>query len=145
MSLTVLVHNELPVAIVRWFLDSKGNVIFASGPVVQMPCEEFRATGYDWVHRHFEEYLRIRLPESKVVPVFQSGEAEKLMKGRRALEIGRYPDGKLIFSPKAIRKYDLAYLEGVGKETRRTIPENSSLDVFWKAFDEALAAAPPDE
>ncbi len=110
-----------------------------------MPLEEFRATGYDWVRRHFEEYLRIRLPEKEVLPVFQSGEAEKFMKGRRALEIGRYPDGKLIFSPKVIRKYDLAHLEGVGKETRRIIPENTSADVFWKAFDEALAAAQPDD
>lgn len=145
MSLTILLHKKLPVVIVRWFLDPKGLVVFASGPVVQMPLEEFRATGYDWVRRHFEEYVKIRFPEKELVPVFQSGEAEKLMKGRRALEIGRYPDGTLLFSPKAIRKYDLADLEGVGKEARRTIPENSSPGVFWKAFDEALAAAPLDE
>lgn len=145
MSLTILVHEELPVTIVRWFLDSKGLVLYASGPVVQIPLNEFRATGYDLVRRHFEEYLKVRLPEKNVVPVFQSGEAEKLMRGRRALEIGRYPDGTLIFLPKVIRKYDLAELGPVGKEARRIIPENSPPDAFWKAFDEALAAAPPDE
>ena len=133
------------MVIVRWFLDLKGLVIFASGPVIQMPLAEFRATGHDWVGRHFEEYVRIRLPEQELVPVFQSGEAERCMKGRRALEIGRYPDGRLLFSPKAISKYNLVDLKGVGKEARRTIPENSSSDVFWKAFDEALAAAPRDE
>jgi hypothetical protein len=145
MSLTILIHEKLPVVIVRWFLDLKGNVIFATGPVVQMPLNEFRASGYDWVRRHFEEYLRIRLPEQEVVPVFESGEAKKLMKGRRALEIGRYPDGTLLFLPKEISKYALADLKGVGKEARRTIPENSPPEVFWTAFDEALAAAPPDE
>lgn len=144
MSLTILIHERLPVVIVRWFLDLKGNVIFATGPVVQMPLKEFRASGYDWVRRHFEEYLRIRLPEQEVVPVFESGEAKKLMKGRRALEIGRHPDGTLLFSPKEISKYALADLKGVGKEARRTIPENSSPEVFWTAFDEALAAAPPE-
>jgi hypothetical protein len=144
MSLTILVHQTLPVVIVRWFLDLKGNVIFASGPVIQMPLEEFRTTGYEWVGRHFEEYRRIRLPEQELVPVFQSGEAERFMKGRRALEIGRYPDGTLVFSPKEILKYNLVDLKGVGKEALRTIPGNSSSDVFWKAFDEALAAAPLD-
>jgi hypothetical protein len=145
MSLTVLVRNDAPVVIVRWFLEPKGNVIFASGPVVQMDSEQFRANGYDWVHRHFDEYLRLRVPENKIVPVFGPGEAERLMKSRRALEIGRYPDGTLIFSPKVIRKYDLADLGPVPKEHRRTIPENSPPDVFWKAFDQALVAAPLDE
>jgi len=133
------------VAIVRWFLDTKGLVVYASGLPMQISKEEFRATGFDWVHRHFEDYQKVRLPEKDVVPVFQRGEAKQLMKGRRALEVGRYPDGTLLFSPKVIRKYDLADLEPVGKEARRTIPVNSSPELFWKAFDEVLAAAPLDE
>jgi len=142
MSLTIFIHNSAPVAIVRWFLDAKSNVIFASGPVVQVPLEEFRATGYDWVHRHFEEYRTVRLTEKQVVPVFRPGEAETLMKNRRAVQIGRYPDGTLLFSPKVIQKCDLACLEPVSKEARRTIPENSSPATFWKAFDEALSESP---
>src|SRR5687767_1892721 len=129
MTLTILVHNDAPVAIVRWFLDSKGNVIFASGPIVQMPLQEFRATGYDWVRRHFEEYRKIRLPEKQVIPVFQPGEAKRWMKGRRAVKVGRYPDGTLIFSPKIIRKCDLACLDPVGKEARQAIPEMSFADI----------------
>lgn len=143
MSLTIFVHSELPVvAIVRWFFDAKGNILFASGPVVRMPVEEFRARGYDWVRRHFEEYQMIRLSEKDVIPVFQAGEAKKTMKGCKIVDIGRDPTGLLIFSPKMARRYDLAWLEGVGKQYRRTIPESSPADVFWTTFDEVLAAAP---
>jgi hypothetical protein len=142
MSLTILVHRKLPeIGIVRWFRDPKVNIAYANGPVVSMSLEDFRSTGHDWVRRHFEEYLRIRLPEEKVENVFQPGEAKRLMKDRSAVEISRDPDGNLILAPRRIRRYDLADLEGLGKETRRIIPETSPQDVFWKTFDEVLAIA----
>ena len=145
MSLTVLIHNELPVAIIRWFLEPKGLVLFAGGPVVQMPLEEMRSTGYDWVRRHFEEYAKVRVPESKIVKVFQPGEAAKFMKKRRVLQIHIDPQKNLIFSPMVIEKYSLGDLRRVKPIAERTVPANSPPEVFWKAFDEALAAAPPDE
>lgn len=142
MSLTVFVHKERPVAIVRWLFDAKGNILFACGPLIRMPWNEFRATGYDWIIKHFEEYKRIRLAEKDVVPVFKRREAAKVMKGCRIVHIGMEPSGTLVFVPKTYRKYDLAALEGVGREYRRTIPEGSSPDAFWAAFDQTLAAAP---
>lgn len=125
----------------RWFRDPKVNIAYASGPVTSMSLEEFRSAGHDWVRRHFEEYLKIRLPEEKAEKVFQLGEAKKHMKDQSAVEISRDPDGNLIFSPRVIRRYNLADLEGIGKETRRIIPESSTPEVFWKTFDEVLAIA----
>ncbi len=145
MSLTVLVHEKLPVAIVRWFLDSKGLVLFANGPVIEMPLEEFRAKGHEWVERHFEEYSRVRLPEDEFIKVFQPGEGRKFMRNRRVLEIHVDIAGNLIFSPMVVEKYDLADLKRVKPVCERTIPANSPADVFWNTFDAALADAPPDE
>jgi hypothetical protein len=142
MGLTVFVHRKLPqVAIVRWFRDPKFNVDYASGQPVQMSGEEFRATGHEWVRRHFEEYSKVRIPVEKVIKVFQPGEAKRLMKDRTAVEISIDPDGNWILSPKTIDRYDLAELGNLGKETRRAIPGDSPSDVFWKTFDEVLAIA----
>jgi hypothetical protein len=142
MSLTILIHDKLPVAIVRWFLEPKGLVLFAGGPVVQMPLEEFRAMGCDWIRRHFEEYARIRVPEDKIVKVFQPGEAAKFMKGRRVLEIHIDPQKNLIFSPMVVDKYNLGDLKRVKPLVEQSIPLSRSREVFWKTFDEALAVAP---
>ncbi len=142
MAITIFVHRTHPdVAIVRWFRDWRGNIDFASGPLIRMPLDEFRATGYDLVRNHFAEYVRIRLPENKVVKVFQPGEARKVMKDRSVVDICRDPGGNLIFSPRSIRRYDLAALEGLGEGSRRTISEGSAPDLFWKTFDEVLAMA----
>jgi len=145
MSLTILIHRELPVVIIRWFLEPKGLVLFACGPVVQMPLEEFRSTGHDWVCRHFKEYAKIRVPEGKVMKVFQPGEAAKLMKKRRAIEVHIDAQKNFVFSPMVIEKYSLGHLQRVKPIVERTIPGDSPLEVFWKAFDEALADATPDE
>jgi len=110
-----------------------------------MTLDEFRATGHEWVRRHFEEYARVRVPESRIVKPFQSGEAAKFMKQRRALQIHIDPQRNLIFSPMVIEKYSLGDLRRVKPVAERTIPANSPPDVFWKTFDEALADAPPDK
>jgi hypothetical protein len=144
MSLTVLVKSKAPVEIIRWFLEPKGHVLYANGPVIQMSLDEFRATGHEWVRRHFEEYARVRVPANKVVKAFQPGEGAKFMKGRQAIEIDTDPKKDLIFSPMIIGRYDLADLERVKPLAERTIPMDSSSAVFWKNFDEALAAAPLD-
>lgn len=142
MSLSIFIHRKLPeVGIVRWFRDSRGSIDFASGPPVQMSLKHFREFGYDWVHLHFQDYVNIRLLEARVVPVFQPGEAKKLMRDRSVVEIKRDPDGNLIFSPKGLRKYGLAYFETLDKEFDRTIPEKSPSDLFWNTFDEVLAIA----
>ena len=38
------------------------------------------------------------------------------------------------------QKNTLSWLRGLPEETRRKVPLDASLDVFWKAFDEVLAA-----
>ena len=142
MSLTILVHHKLPkVGVVRWFLDPKASISYATGPLTQMPLEEFRAIGWDWIRRHFEEYVRIRLPEEKATAVFQPGEEKKFLKDRSAVRIRLEDSGDLTLIPQSVGKHTLVDLESLGKETRRTIPANSLPDVFWKTFDEVLAIA----
>lgn len=142
MAVTLFVDKKLAdVAIVRWFRDPNVNVDYASGPVVHIPLVEFRDRGYQWIQSHFVEYLRIRLPENKVVKVFQPGEARKLMKGRDVVDISRDPDGNLIISAKRIERYDLAGLVGLHQDSLRTISEKSPPDVFWKAFDDVMSIA----
>jgi hypothetical protein len=142
MGLSIFVHRKLPkVGIVRWFRDPKVRLDYASGPVIQMALEQFRATGFEWVCKHFEEYQSTRLPEEDVVKVFAPGEAKKLMQDRSALEINQDDEGNLLFSPRAIQRYDLAYLESLGKESRRVVPKGSSADDFWRIFDEVLSLA----
>ena len=137
--------SALPIAIVRWFLDSKGLVLFATGPVVQMTQQEFREAGFDWVRRHFHEYSKTRLPRDKFIKVFEPGEAKKYMGGRRVLQVHVDPDNNLILSPMIVGKYDLGDLKRVKPLAEQTIPISSSSGVFWTTFDKALAAAPLDE
>ncbi len=85
MALSIFIHRKLPqVGIVRWFRDPEFNIDYASGQPVHMSREEFRATGHEWIRRHFEEYSTIRVSQEKVVKVFQPGEAKQLMKDRNA-------------------------------------------------------------
>lgn len=142
MSLTIFIHRNLPlVGIIRWFRDPKVRIDYASGPPVQMTWQEFQTNGYEWILQHFAEYKRIRLPEEKVLKVFEPGAAKKLMKDRSAMEISLDAAEDWIFSPRAIRKYSLVDLDSLGKETHRTIPANSSPEVFWKTFEEVLTIA----
>ena len=142
MSLTILIRNNEPVKIVRWFFEPKGLVLLAGGPVVQMPCDEFRANGYNWIRRHFEEYAKIKVPENKIVKAFRPGETEKAMKNHCILQIHIDPQKNLILSPMVAEKYNLGNLRRVKPLAEQTIPLSSSPEIFWKAFDNAVAVAP---
>jgi hypothetical protein len=142
MSLTILVHRDLSnVAIVRWFLDPKASISYATGPLVQMPWEQFRAGGWNWIRSHFQEYVRVRLAERDVTAVFEPGLEKKFLKDRHAVRIRAEGSGDLTLIPRTFSKYTLAGLESLDKETRRTIPASSSAEDFWKTFDEVLAVA----
>lgn len=145
MALTIFIKSDRSVAIVRWFLETNGNVDFASGPVVQMAFSDFRADGYKWIHHHFSEYLRLRLSRDQLVKVFQSGEAKRLMSRAKAVEINKLRNGELVFSPMAIRKYDLAQLEPIGSDARISIPYDSPPEVFWATFDVVVEKSPRNE
>jgi hypothetical protein len=138
MSLTILVHSKnRSVGIVRWFLDPKATLCYASGPVTEMPYEEFRATGYDWVQRHFAEYARTRVSE-KVRP-FGPKEGKRYMADRDVVEIHKEPGGDLEFIPAVVRQYNLGRgIEILEREKRRTIAGDSSPGLFWQTFDEVL-------
>ncbi len=139
MSLTILVHRKRPnVGIVRWFLDPKVSISYATGPLTQMSLDEFRVRGWDWIRRHFGEYARIRLPEAQATAVFEAGQEKKFLKDRYAVRIRLEDSGDLTLIPQTFSKLTLAGLESLGKETRRTIPANSPADVFWKTFNEVL-------
>src|SRR5215216_5879797 len=102
MSLTMLVHRKLPrIAVVRWFLDPKASISYATRPLTQMPLEEFRAVGWDWIRQHFEEYARIRLAEEKAMAVFQPGEERKFLKDRSAVRIRLEDSGDLTLIPQS--------------------------------------------
>ena len=142
MSLTILLHDRLPVEMVRWFLEPNGLVLYASGPVVEIPLADFRKTGFDRIRAHFEEYFRVRVPESKLQRVFAPGEARKHFKNRRVLEISIHPEKNLILCPMVVEKYSLGDLRRVRPLIERVIPLTISKDMFWKVFDDVVVNAP---
>ncbi len=97
------------------------------------------------MRRHLSDYLLLRLPEEDAKPVFRPGDAKKVMKGGRALEIHRLKGGEILFSPQVSQKYSLVHLKRVGKDSDITIARESTSKVFWQAFDAALAMCEPDE
>ncbi len=146
MSLSIFIRKKAPeIAIVQWFLDSKGLINLATGPLIQMESQTFRNIGFDLVRRHLSDYLLLRLPEENVKPVFRPGDAKKVMKGGRALEIHRLNCGEILFSPQVIQKYSLVHVRRVGKDSDITIARDPTPEVFWKAFDAALGVCEPDE
>lgn len=141
MSLTIFVHSKnRSVGIVRWFLEPKGLLSHASGPVTEMMFEQFRDTGYDWIHRHFVEFSDIRICEEHCAQPFGKKEGKRYMEERDAVEIRSRPEVGFLFLPCVVRQYNLGRgLERLEREKRRVIPFDSSSEVFWQTFDEVLA------
>jgi hypothetical protein len=141
MSLTILVHSKSrEIRIVRWFLDPKVSVSYASGPLIEMPYPEFRTTGYDWVLRHFEDCAKRRICEKHVAQPFGPKDGKRYMEDRDAVEIHKESTGELWFSPCVVRRYNLGRgIEVLENEKRRTIPGDSVPELFWQTFDEVLA------
>ena|ERR1017187_9208421 len=143
MSLTIFIHSKnRSVGIVRWFLDPKISITYASGPVTEMPYEDFRATGYDWVHRHFGEYAKTRVCEKHVVLPFGPKDGKRYMADRDVIEIHKEPTGELRFIPAVVRQHNLGRgIEILEREKRRTIPGDSAAELFWQTFDEVLSSS----
>lgn len=141
MSLTVFIHSKnRSVGIVRWFLEPKGSLSFASGPVTEMSFEQFRSTGFDWVHRHFAEFTKIRVCEKHVVLPFEKKAGRRYMEDRDVVEIRSRRGVDIQFLPCVVRQYNLGRgIEVLEREKRRVIPADSSPDVFWRTFDETLS------
>ena len=141
MSLTILIHSKTrAVGIIRWFLDPKLSIAYTSGPLTEMQYEVFRASGYDWIHQHFEEYASKRMCEKHAMPPFKPKEAKRYMADRDVVEIHKERSGELRFVPAVVRQYNLGRgLEILEREKRRTIRGDSSPELFWETFDEVLS------
>jgi hypothetical protein len=141
MSLTIFIHSKnRSVGIVRWFMEPKGLLSYASGPVIEMTSDQFRSTGYDWIHRHFAEFARIRVCDEHRVRPFAKKEGKRYMEDRDVVEIRSQPGVDFLFLPCVVRQYNLGRgLEMLEREKRRTIPVDSSPEIFWQTFDEALS------
>jgi hypothetical protein len=140
MSLTILIHSKTrAVGIVRWFLDPNVSITYASGPVTEMPYQEFRAIGYEWVQRHFADYAKTRVCEKHVVQPFGQQDGKRFMADRDVLEIHKEPTGELRFVAAVVRQHNLGRgIEILEREKRRTTPLDSSPELFWRTFDEVL-------
>ncbi len=143
MSLTILIHSKTQaVEVVRWFLDPKVSITYASGPVTEMSYQEFRATGFEWVHRHFAEYAKTRVCEERVVQPFGPKDGKRFMADRDVVEIHKERTGELRLIPAVVRQYNLGRgIEVLEREKRRTIPGDSSSELFWQVFDEVLSVS----
>jgi len=106
-----------------------------------MSLGEFRTQGYQFTHRHFDEYRKVRLDPKAAIKVFAPGEARKLMTNAAAFEIYLDELNNLVFSPKRIRKCSLANLEKVGRHAEVVIPLAAEENAFWAAADQVLATA----
>ncbi len=142
MSLTLFVHNTDPIYIVRWFLETRGQVLYACGPLVEMPLREFRASGHEWINQHFVEFESVRLDRRNIIKPFEAREAKKIMGKRRAVEIHKGTSSCLIISPMVVEKFSLRDLRRVLPLSEQTVLNNSPSTVFWSTFERVLADAP---
>jgi hypothetical protein len=141
MSLAIFIdRGQQRVGIVRWFRDPKFNIDYASGSYHEMPYNEFRQNGLDWIQKHFAEYERTRLPESEIVKVFLPGEGKKKLKDRISIFLWTDTD-KLWLAPIRIQKYDSLLFEDLGRDKHRSVGRDCTPEEFWSAFEHALALA----
>ena len=143
MSLTILIQNERSsVGIVRWFLDPKVSVSYATGPLIELSWARFRAEGWQFVQSHFEEFSKRRLTEERATQVFSAANEKEYLRRRYAVRIRLEDSGeKITLIPQVFSTHTLAGLSSLGKETRHTIRLNSPPQAFWRTFDEVLANA----
>jgi len=144
MSLTIFVHKKFhEVGIVEWFRDPKfRSLSYPDGPLHRMTWEEFRSCGYDWVHQHFDRFATKFVREDQVRPILNAEEMRKYLKQQHAVRICRELSGELRLNPLGFRQYNLAGFESFDRDRWKIIPLDSSLEVFWQAFDSVLEDAP---
>lgn len=141
MSLTILLGKpDQLVAIVRWYLDPKFNILYASGPPVELTATEFAEQGFAFAKDHFATLEHHRIAEGQVVPVFQPGAARAYLKNRVPIDISRDSPGSLTISRLQFDRWDLGALSDLAEPFRRRIPECCSESEFWAAIEEAKAA-----
>jgi hypothetical protein len=140
MSLTIFLHNKKPeVDIVRWFHGYSGPLVFAQAPIVTMPLNEFRSSGYEWICRHFEAFASTRLTDqemSKHNDLFQSKTVKRVMEDSDVVEIDPCETHWSVVPYVVRRNVFPNGMEVLEKEKSRQCPSFCGADAFWETFDE---------
>jgi hypothetical protein len=141
--LTIFIDpKRAEIGIVRWVRDSKFSTIhYPIPPLKKSSMEDFRVSGFVWIHNHFAEFRSRSIEERDVKPVFNGEEARKYLKGKLVVKLSNDKPNTITINPLGFRKYDLGGFKDLGPEKRRHIPLDSPAELFWKTFDEALADA----
>jgi hypothetical protein len=141
MGLTVFIDRKRPtVTVLEWFRDERAILQFARAPLVVFETTEFRQTGLQFIRKHFEAYATIRIGPGEMTPVLPSRSDNRFLRNQRVIRIEEYPPGTLVLMPYEFRKFSLNGLVPLPVETERRVPLAAESSVFWKAFDEVLAA-----
>ena len=141
MGLTIFIDKEkLHVNVLRWFLNSKGTLECAHGPLVAFGAQEFRQNGLQFIREHFALYKEKRLSPGETALVLETAEDKKFLRKQSAIQISEYPTGVLILMPLEFKKFSLDGLKPLPKETETTFSLNEDQSEFWRAFDKAFAA-----
>jgi hypothetical protein len=141
--LTVFIdERDGQASIVEWFRDPKFNIEYATGPLIRLPCDQFRKQGLKVVAEHFNKYKSFRLDQKDAAPILRaSKDTRAFMKNQSAVIIASaQPDG-IYLAPLRFRQFHLGGLESLGKEYHRTLKANYTVNQFWEAFDKAVADA----
>jgi hypothetical protein len=142
LSLTVFVDRKSnEIGIVEWFRDPKFNLTYPVPPLHRMSNEDFRASGYNWIRKHFAEYGKRRVSENEAEAVFAPGEERKYLRKQHAIRLYEDAERTVWMMPLRFRKFDLGGFESMGPETRHQLRVNYSEKEFWTAFDQVLGAA----
>src|SRR5206468_6825804 len=108
MGLTVFIDRTKPtVSLLQWFLNSRGTLECARGPLVTFGSKEFRESGLEFIREHFEAYKKTRINAGETAPVLASREDKRFLRNQRAIRMAEYPPGTLILTPLEFRNFSL--------------------------------------
>src|SRR5690606_2374664 len=107
-------------------------------PLHRMSNENFRATGYKWVHTHFAEFAKKRVSEKEAQQVFAPGEERQYLKNQRAIRLFEDAERIVWMMPLRFRKFNLGGFESLGPETRQQLSADYTEKEFWTVFDQVL-------
>lgn len=141
MSLHIFVSDkDSSVRILQWFcpVGIRG-AESPCGPLLNYGAGEFRRVGLDFIREHLVEHQTKMLSKEMWIPVFTTRAEKRTIGGQRVVRIGGSPDGRMWLMPIEVKKLSLMGLECLPAETDQYLPMDVSEDVFWKAFDKALA------
>jgi hypothetical protein len=141
MSLHIFVSNkDSSVRILQWFCPVGIRCGESPcGPLLNYEAGEFRRVGLGFIRQHFVEHRTKMLSNGMWIPVFTTRAEKRTIGGQRVVRICESPDGRLWLMPIEVTKLSLFGLKCLPDETDQRLPMDASEEVFWNAFDKALA------